>query len=129
MTRTPVRLLPPVPPASTRYKSKKSKASFASNVDEPSAGKGEEDVPVINHKGKGSKSQAKKGAKSKRGDREQFEVEQDESMYSNHTKNDEMPGERYDEKTLKLNMARALDRCKQTVTQMVGMHGRADPGK
>lgn len=110
-----------------RYKSKRSKASFASNVNEPSAGKGEEDVPVLNTKGKGSKSQATRGAKSKRGNREEYELENDDNTFSTTTKNDEMPGERYDEKALKANMQRAVERCKQTVTQMVGMQGRADP--
>ncbi|CAO1629781.1 unnamed protein product [Sympodiomycopsis kandeliae] len=113
-------------PSYVRYKSKRSKASFASNVDEPSAGQGEEDVPVMNTKGKGSKSNATKGAKSKRGNREQAEVE-DDRTYSTSTKNDELPGERYDEKALTSNMNRAVERCKSTVTQMVGMHGRADP--
>ncbi|CAO1618882.1 unnamed protein product [Parajaminaea phylloscopi] len=113
-------------PAQIRLKSKKSRASLASNVDEPRVGDG--DVPVMKTKGKGANAtkSGARGAKSKRGNREQDEVE-DDSSYKTSTKNEDLPGESYNEDTIKSNLKRSVERCKQTVMQMVGMHGRADP--
>lgn len=128
VSRRPTSLQNPACPTGVRHKSKRSRASAVENVDEPRVG--DEDVPVMNTKGKGAKAakSGSRGTKSKRGDVEQAEVE-DDSRYQTSTKNDELPDEKYHEEAVKANMRRAVERCKNTVTKMIGMQGRADPGE
>lgn len=103
----------------------KSKSSFASEPAPSTPG----DVPVINTKGKGSKGASKgtRGAKSKRGDKEESIID-DNSRYGTSTENSELPGEKYKEEALQANMQRAVQRCRETISQKVSSHGRADPG-
>lgn len=103
----------------------KSKRSSASEPAPPTPG----DVPVIHTKGKGAKgaSKAPRGARSKRGDAEEAERD-DSERYSTSTGNEELPGERFDEQGLRENMERAVKRCRETISQKVASHGRADPG-
>lgn len=120
-------------PSLVRYKSKKSKSSFATEINDPGQHDFEasSDRPVMNTKGKGgkaAKTSSPRGSKSKRGGPEQAEAE-DEGNYKYNTRDNDLPGENYDEKALTANMQRAVQRCKETATQMVGMHGRADPGE
>lgn len=79
-------------------------------------------------RGKGPKgaSSTTKGARSKHGQVEEAR-KQDPSRYETTTTNAELPGERFEEGSLKENMERAVKRCRETVTRMVGSHGRADP--
>lgn len=104
---------------------KKSKSSFASEPAPSTPG----DVPVINTKGKGSKGASKgsRGTKSKRGDKEES-IKDDASRYSTSTENTNLPGEKYQEEALQANMQRAVQRCRETISQKVSSHGRADPG-
>ncbi len=77
-------------------------------------------------KGKAAASSTKGAAKSRKGGKEQAERE-DPAKYKTSTKNDELPGEQFDQAQLSENMKRAVERCRATVTQKVGMMGRADP--
>ena len=115
----------------TFIRTKRSAATFAENVDKPGSDRGDAgDVPVYKTKGKGAKGAAStpQGKGSKRGKKEQARPDDDE-IFTTSSKEDENPTERYDQKTMLENMTRSYDRCKQTVNQMVGMHGRADPGE
>jgi hypothetical protein len=109
----------------------KSKKSLASEPPPSTPG----DVPVINTKGKGAKGASKnnRGTRSKRGNVEEAEMQQDDEdnsggKYATSTENQELPGERFDEGSLKSNTERAVKRCKDTVGQKVAGFGRADPG-
>lgn len=101
--------------------------SRRSKVEEPS-GNTVAEVPVMKTKGKGAKgaSSSPKGTKSKYTQKEE-RIREDDSRYRTTTTNDELPGEKFSEEALKENMRRAFQRCKETVTRMVGSHGRADP--
>jgi len=93
----------------TRFKSKKSKATS------PTPSASDDDVPVMHTKGKGKKSGIGK--------------ESSDDSYSTSTRNDELPGEKFDIKKLTSNMANSLERANKTVSSMIGGHGRADPGE
>lgn len=118
---------------SSRSKSKKSKSSFASNVDEPIEGD-PGSVPVLNTKGKGHSKHAKgssgspRGAKSKRGDAEQDGGHPD-AEEATKTGDRSLEGEMFDVERTRENMKRAVERCRTTLAGMVGMLGRADPGE
>lgn len=101
--------------------------SRRSRVEEPS-GETPGEVPVMKTKGKGVKgaSSSPRGTKSKYTQKEEGKREED-SRYRTTTTNDELPGEQFSESAIKQNMQRAFQRCKETVTRMVGSHGRADP--
>lgn len=88
-----------------------------------------DEVPVVRTKGKGAKgvSHGKKGAKSKTGQKEDGMLA-DDSRSRTTTTNTELEGERFDEAGLKTQMERMVNRCRETVAQIVGSHGRADPG-
>lgn len=79
-------------------------------------------------KGRNATSAGPKGAKSKRGNKER-DVTDNSDSYRTSTGNDELPGEKFSSEAMIENMTRAVERCKQTVSQMVGMQGRADPGE
>lgn len=117
--------LPALAPADVRFKSKR---SMAANVDEPYVES--QDTPVLKTRGKGrnATSAGPKGAKSKRGNKER-DVTDNSDSYRTSTGNDELPGEKFSSETMIESMTRAVERCKQTVSQMVGMQGRADPGE
>lgn len=100
---------------------------MASNVDEPRADN--DDVPVLKTKGKGKSdfsSGAPRGARSKRGGKEQAQVE-DSGNFRHSTKNDELPGEVFRLDATEKEIKQTVDQCKSSVNQMVGMQGRADP--
>lgn len=106
-----------------RYKSKRSSAQYI----DPDAAE-PDDVPVIKTKGKGSKGNrgaqpTARGARSKRGDTEQ----PSSAEYKTSTRNQELPDEAFDFETITTNMARAVERCRQTASTLVGSFGRADP--
>jgi hypothetical protein len=103
----------------------KSRKSLASEPAPSTPG----EVPVIKTKGKGAKGASKnvRGAKSKRGNEEEDEL-QDEDQYKSSTTSQDLPGERFDEEGLRANMERAVKRCRDTISQKVVGHGRADPG-
>ncbi|UZJ52148.1 hypothetical protein CBS101457_001468 [Exobasidium rhododendri] len=118
------RLCPSARLLSTTTHVGKSKKSFA--TEPPPATPA--DVPVIKTKGKGAKGASKnaRGPKSKRGNAEEDEM-QDEDHYKSSTTNKDLPGEKFDEEGLRANMERAVKRCKDTISQKVVGHGRADP--
>lgn len=99
--------------------------SRRSQVTEPAPDLADE-VPVIKTRGKGSKgaSASPKGARAKR---QAPGEEQDVGETKTTTTDSSLPNERFNEESLKANMARAVKRCRDTVAQMVGSHGRADP--
>ncbi|PWZ02966.1 ribosome recycling factor, partial [Testicularia cyperi] len=98
-----------------RWKSKRSSAQFI----DPNAAE-DDDVPVMKTKGKGSKNL--KGAKSKRGNQDE-----DETEYKTSNRNQELPDEAFDLDSITANMRRAVERCRQTTSTLVGTFGRADP--
>lgn len=102
----------------------KSRSSFASEPAPPTPG----DVPVINTKGKGLKgaSKGQKGAATRRGYEERSQLS-DDRRYTSSTGNQEMPGEKFEEDTMKANMQRAVQRCKDTISNKTASYGRADP--
>lgn len=112
----------------------KSRRSRVESVDDAAYAEddGGADVPVMRTKGKGkgkaaaSSSSGSGGAKSKRGAKE-AEQRADASRYATSTRNQELPDERFDSEALEDNMKRAVERCRQTVKQKVGMLGRVDP--
>ncbi|MCO5590010.1 hypothetical protein L7F22_043979 [Adiantum nelumboides] len=101
--------------------------SRRSRVEEP-AGETVGEVPVMKTKGKGAKgaSSSQRGTKSKYTQKEEG-IREEDSRYRTTTTNEELPGEKFSEEALKENMRRAFQRCKETITRMVGSHGRADP--
>lgn len=117
---------------STSVVAHKSKRSFAASVDDPSVyeDNNEGDVPVMKKKGKGAKAAkaSPKGTKTKRGNQE-AEEKHDSSRYPTSTRNQELPDEQFDSAALTENMKRAVERCRSTVSQKVGMIGRVDPGQ
>ena len=110
----------------------RSKRSFAASVDEPSVYEDDNDgdVPVMKTKGKGAKAAkaTPKGAKTKRGNKEADE-KHDSGRYPTSTRNQDLPDEQFDSAALTENMKRAVERCRSTVSQKVGMIGRVDPGQ
>lgn len=95
-----------------RSKSKRSKATS------PAPSASDDDVPVLHTKGKGKKSGIGKEGSSSTSD-----------SISTTTRNDELPGEKFDIKKLTSNMENSVERAKKTVGGMIGGHGRADPGE
>ncbi|EPQ32020.1 uncharacterized protein PFL1_00218 [Pseudozyma flocculosa PF-1] len=114
-------------PLQTRNKSRKSSAQY---IDEDAAA--DDDVPVMHTKGKKSKgakgsSNAPRGAKSKRGDAEANDTSKGAPAYKTSVRNQDLPDEAFDFDALTENMKRAVERCRQTVSTLVGSLGRADP--
>lgn len=112
-----------LPAMQVRYKSKRSSAQYI----DPDAAQ-DDDVPVMKTKGKGSKNNrgaqsTSRGARSKKGDAEQ----PDSSEYKTSTRNQDLPDEAFDFATISTNMSRAVERCKNTTSTLVGSFGRADP--
>ncbi|KAN0066421.1 hypothetical protein ACQY0O_000515 [Thecaphora frezii] len=133
LSARPVRASAPIPPLTTplplqlRQKSRKSSAQY---IDEDAAG--DDDVPVMHTKGKKSKgakasSGSPRGAKSKRGDVEAHDTSKGAPVYKTSVRNQELPDEAFDFDALRENMKRALERCRQTVSTLVGSLGRAEP--
>ncbi|KAL9936016.1 hypothetical protein V8E36_004858 [Tilletia maclaganii] len=90
-----------------------------------------DDVPVINTRGKGAKGAKSKphGAKSKHGghgSREHEALDSGDGIATS-TRNQDLPGEKFDLAQLSANMQRAVKRCRETISGMVGMMGRPDP--
>ncbi|KAK0550285.1 hypothetical protein OC845_002722 [Tilletia horrida] len=91
-----------------------------------------DDVPVLNTRGKGAKGAKSKqphGAKSKHGShgtREARNADSGEGIATT-TRNQSLPDEKFDLAHLSENMQRAVKRCRETVSSMVGMIGRPDP--
>ncbi|CAD6889791.1 unnamed protein product [Tilletia controversa] len=88
----------------------------------------DDDVPVLNTRGKGAKGAKSKtgGSKSKHPNREHDAADSGDGIATT-TRNQELPGEKFDIAQLAENMARAVKRCRETVSGMVGMMGRPDP--
>ncbi|KAE8212440.1 hypothetical protein CF327_g3930 [Tilletia walkeri] len=91
----------------------------------------DDDVPVLNTRGKGAKGAKSKphGSKSKHGSHGTREHEAAESGdgITTSTRNQNLPGEKFDLDQLSKTMAGAVKRCRETVSGMVGMMGRPDP--
>ncbi|KAK0536631.1 hypothetical protein OC835_001981 [Tilletia horrida] len=122
----------PGPTVSVRFyaKGKKGKGR-RSDEDDEEVSDYDDDVPVLNTRGKGAKGAKSKphGSKSKHGGHphREHEAAQSGDGVATTTRNQELPGEKFDLAQLGENMQRAVQRCRETVSSMVGMMGRPDP--